>query len=210
MSEDTTKKVDTTTDAPAQEDKGNEVVVDYKVELEKAKKALEDKETELKKAQFTIEKTKKDLKSNTTKDDEGVYEDEDTEIEDKATKIAEVTTEKVRQEMVKDVIEEEISKRAESPEHAELLRLYYDKKIVKSGFSRSAITSDLDNAALLVNKPKLEATLKELKQKAISNGTKNTGGAVSGQADKPDETLELSDADRRIMQRFGLKESDIK
>jgi hypothetical protein len=209
MSEVEKKEVDKTTDSPAQEEKGNEVKkeeeikvesdkVDYKAELEKAKDKIS-------KAEFTIEKLKKESKSNNTKDDDA----DEQEIEDKATRIAEATSQKVRQEMVQDVIAEEISNRAESPEHAELLKLYYDKRIVKSGFSREAIKEDLDIAAMLVNKPKLEATMKELKQKAISNGTKNTGGQVSAKADRPEDTIQLSDADRRIMQRFGLKESDI-
>lgn len=202
MSEDTTK-VDSTTNSQGSENKGTEEVkVDYKVELETAK-------AKLTKAEFTIEKLKKDLKSNNTKDDEGVESDTEEDIDERATKIAEVVSQKVRQEAVQDTISEEISKRAESPEHAELLKLYYDKRIVKTGFSKQSIAEDLDAAALLVNKPKIEAAMKELKQKAISNSTKGGSGQVTGQAEKPSEELNLSDADRRVMQRFGLKEEDI-
>jgi hypothetical protein len=199
MSEEIEKEVETTTDAPAQEDKGNtskEEAVDYKAELEKAKKDLADKDERIKQAEFTIVKLKK------TPEEDGQGENDPEEI-------ARTVTDKVRQDMVIDTLEEEISKRAESPEHAELLKMYYDKRIQKSGFSRKAIADDLDAAALLVNKPKIDAALKEMKQKAISNGTKSNGGAVSGYAEEGKDEVSYSAADRTIMQRFGIKEEDI-
>jgi septum formation inhibitor MinC len=206
MSEDKNQEVEKTTDSPASENKGNEVVVekvDYKAELEKTKE-------QLKKAEFTIEKIKKGSESNTKKDnDTDIDRDIDAEIEERANKIAEATSNKVRQEMVQDTIDEEISKISESPEHAELIKLYYDKRIVKSGFSKQAVLDDINSAAILVNKPKAEAILKELKQKAVSNATKNGGGAISGHAENVEAKIELSAADRRIMERFGLKEEDI-
>ena len=206
MSEDKNPEVEITTDSPASENKGNEVVtdkVDYKAELEKTKE-------QLKKAEFAIEKAKKESKSNNTKDDDAdIDRDIDAEIEERANKIAEATSNKVRQEMVQDTIDEEISKIAESSEHAELIKLYYDKRIVKSGFSKQAVLEDINSAALLVNKPKADAILRELKQKALSNATKGGAGAVSGHVETAEDKIELSSADRRIMERFGLKEEDI-
>lgn len=212
------KVVDTTTNSPASESKGNDTTVangdkkpeddkiDYKAELEKA-------QAQLKKAEFTIEKVKKEKSESNTKKDEDKEESNDVDeidIEEKASSIAKSEIEKFKLEQTEDILADTIAKIATSPEHAELIRLTYQNRINKSGFNRSAILEDVSAAALLVEKPRFERQIKEMAQAVVSAKTTNTSGNVSSaKTETPDESIELSAADRKIMQKFGLSEKDL-
>jgi len=220
--EDKKDKVDTTTNSPASENKGNDSTtkvegdkkpdtevdkVDYKAELEKVK-------VQLAQAEFTIQKEKDKSKSNTKKDEDKeiveVDDDDKVDVEAKAASIAKSEIEKFKLEQTVDVLEDEISKLATSPEHAELIRLTYQNRINKSGFNRKAIIEDLSAAAILVEKPRFERQIKEMAKTVISKQTTNSSGSVSSaKTDAPEETIELSDADRKIMNKFGLTEKDL-
>jgi hypothetical protein len=212
--------VDTTTDSPASENKGNDSAtkvegdkkpdadvdkIDYKAELEKVK-------TQLKQAEYTIQKEKEKSKSDTKKDEDkvDVIDIDEEDVGAKASAIAKTEIEKFKMEQTLDVLEDEISKLATSPEHAELIKLTYQNRINKSGFNRKAIVDDLMAAALLVDRPKFERQLKEMAKTVISSKTTNTSGSTSSaKVDEGTQDVELSAADRKVMQKFGLTEKDL-
>jgi hypothetical protein len=168
---------------------------DYKVELEAAKK-------ELGQAQHTIIKLKGEKK------EEAVIEDEEKPKEDIDEKL-----EKFKAEQAKDTLEDELARLTDDPNKQELIRLHYDKRIVKTGFDRKAIKTDLADALAIVDKPRHEKTISELKQANISNKTKNTSGSAAGQdtGGNTGETREdqLTPKDKQVMARAGITLKDV-
>lgn len=191
--EDKNKPVDVTTtqQASAAEKKADGTVVvqskgdeglDYKAELEKTKKELDQ-------AQFTIVGLKKKKKDESTEipvidvnaGDEDEDDVEDDRINQIVSKKVQESTEKFKSELLEDVIGEEISKITVDPAKQELIRLNYDKRIVKTGYKRSNIQDDIQAALAITDRKRLEKQVSEMKQTVSSNQAKNTSGSAAGQ-----------------------------
>jgi hypothetical protein len=102
--------------------------------------------------------------------------------------------EKFRLEQSRDSFEEILSTFSSDPEEAARIREAYESSVMKTGFDRASIRSDLENAFVIANKPKVEKTISELRHAAISKGT-HSGGSASGQPPSA-QTDSLSEAER--------------
>jgi len=169
------------------------------------KKEAEELRNQLGKAEHTIVTLKKEKKEDKEDDDPIIDQEEITQrVED--------SLEKFKIEQSSEIFEDELTKLSSDPDKKALIKLTYEGKIIKGGFSRSAIQSDLATALAIVDRPRVEKTINELKQASISDKTKK-GGSASGQditsqsGGITDEML--SPIDRKIMARQGLTLEDI-
>lgn len=187
---------------------------DYKAELEAKQKELEQ-------AQYTIIKLKTDKKEknegkenneedvSTKENGKDIKEDSEEEI----TKIVEERIESFKLEHTADVLDEELDNLTADPDKKELIKLTYNKRINKTGFNRLAIKADLMTALAIVDQPRLESTIKEMRQAAISRSTTTTSAPVAGQqiGDSSGMITEsmLTPMDKKIMARHGLTLKDL-
>lgn len=170
---------------------------DYKAEAEMLKKQLGQ-------AEHTIVALKKGNKEKTGGEEIPPAVDPDV-IDQKPENF------KIEQSM--EILEDELSKLTDDADKKALIKLTYEGKIVKGGFTRQSIKADLASALAIVDRPRQEKTISELKKKNISDITKNKSGAVSGQDIQSQSggiTEEmLTPKDRVIMARHGLTLEDI-
>lgn len=154
--------------AKAKADAGD---VDHKAEAEKLRKQLGQ-------AEHTIVTLKK------KKDDEGTttppFEIDIEAIKAEALEAANKGLEQFKLEQTKDTLEDVLNSMSSNPDEREHIRLTYESKIVKSGFSKEAIRNDLTNAQILANRPKYEKTMSEMQEAARSSSGKNTTGSTTG------------------------------
>lgn len=172
------------------------------------KAKLEETEKELGQAQHTIVTLKKEKKS--AKDDGGSADDGGDGTPVAKENIAEIVTDAINKNKeieAQEFIDEQINALQPTEDGRKLLKLIYDKKIVKSGFTKAQIQKDLAAALAIVNAPKLEATVKEVAEaaKAKNNSTANgTGGGQFGSdADTPGNTWNA--ADQALLKRYGVE-----
>lgn len=184
--------------------KAEEGAVDFKAELEKEKARVAQ-------AEHTIIALKKEAK------EKGEPKEIDTEAIKEALR-AELMEEQnkaldaFKAEQSKGSLDEEIAKLSSNTDEQALIKFHYEKSIQKTGFDRNSIVSDIQNAFILANKPRLEKTMEELRQKAISNVTKkgNEAGGIPAGADnkKLDDATEAWIA--KTAKARGIKEEDIR
>lgn len=147
---------------------------DYKAEYEKALKEKQEREEQLKKAEFTIEK----LKSS---------ESPAVDIEKLKQEIAEgfkKEIDTIKTTVTASIFEDEILRLSSNPDEAKLIRFHYENSIAKSGYDRSSIQKDLNNARTLANKPKTDAKIEEVKKSFVSGATMGSSGGSGQQPEK--------------------------
>ena len=182
--------------------------IDFKAELEKATKAKDEK---LKQAEFNIMKLKEELKNKPPASEIDISAIEES-IKEKLLKETEAKFEQFKIEQAKGSIDSEIAKLSSNPEEQALIKFNYENKIVKSGFDTTSISEDLKTAHLISNRPRLEKTMDELRQKALSNMTKNGGEAAP--SDPSDGVKKLSpDMEKWVKEtaaKRGLTEAQVR
>lgn len=193
-----------TTTPPSVQD-GN---LDYKALLEKERAEKEALKTRLGQAEYKlIEKSReKKRKESSQESGEEDGEEEKLQIDEEAitARIREENKkelEKFKMEQVSDVIENELATITD-PDERELVRLKYETGIVRTGYSRAQIQSDLRNARLLANGPRFEKTLSEMKQTVIA---KQTAGSATGASEDIPNEAKLSDTDEAEVQRIAAR-----
>ena len=149
------------------------------------------KEQELTQAQHTIINLKKEKKETPTTSTVDI-----DEIRAEAAKAASVEIEKIKTDLVGDVLEEELSKVAKTPEEKAAILKEYNEGIVKSGASRAKIAGDLAKAATFVNASKNSAQLEEAKRAAAAAEAAKSG-AASGAGGSPAVEVKLSPAEEK-------------
>jgi hypothetical protein len=183
--------------------KTEESSVDYKAELEKAQKKLEQ-------AGFTIEKLKKEKKEEVDEDDKDEIDVE--AIKESAKKEAMKEIEKFKMETSRDTLDDLLSGLSSDADEVALIKHHYENSINKSGFSKTQILADLQNAKLLANKPKYEKMISETVRSAAAQQAQG-GGSASGQ-EKSEENVDLSKdeeaAAQSLSQRYGAKIEDVR
>ena len=101
-------------------------------------------------------------------------------IEEPAEDIDAIVSRKVSEQLStlsEDVIEDELNAVTNDPDERKLIKLNYDKAIIKSGLNRAAIRHDIQQAKLLANAPRYLKNAKELSETAKSKaGLSNAGG----------------------------------
>ena len=160
--------------------------IDYKAEFEK-------KEKELGQAQHVIVDLKKKKEGSASVDVEAIKEEARKEAAEAAKR--EIETFKV--DLSQDTISDEIGKLTTNPDKQKLIKLHYEKSVVRTGYTRDAIQGDLRKALAIVELPLQEKRMKELQQSVISKSTMG-GGSAAGQEGGA-QTVKLSDADEAFI-----------
>lgn len=174
--EETPAKVDQPIDNKQPENgegkKPDEVVIDHKAEAEKLRKQLDQ-------AEHKIVELKKDKKPKT---DEGDDEGEDSKgiRPDAVATIVKSVTEQIRQDQSSDVVTEELSKLTKDPDELAHIKLIYESKIVKTGFTREQIAKDLADSFAIANAPRILKNSEEVTRAAITKAQTDTKGGSSG------------------------------
>jgi hypothetical protein len=167
---------------PKEGDKKPEVVIDHKAEAEKLRKQLDQ-------AEHKIVELKKDKKP---KADEGGDEGDDKGVRpDAVEQIVKSVTEQIRQDSASDVVNEELSKLTKDPDELAHIKLIYESKIVKTGFTREQIAKDLADSFAIANAPRIQKNAEEIARAAITKTQTDTKGGSSGASipsDTPAET----------------------
>jgi len=183
LGEDTPAKVDQPIDTnqpPKEGDKKpNEVVIDHKAEAEKLR-------SQLKQAEHTIITLKKDKKPKADEggDDEG---DDKGVRPDAVEQIVKSVTEQIRQDQSSDVLNEELLKLTTDADEIAHIKLIYENKIVRSGYTRADIAKDLEMARAVANAPRIQKNAEEIQRAALTKTTTETKGGSSG-ASIPSDT----------------------
>lgn len=165
--------------------------------VESVKAALAAKELELSQAQHTIiglKAKKEQVPVAQTVDIDAIKADAVAAAEAKAKS----EIESVKAELVGDVLEEELSKVAKTPEEREAIRKEYEGGIVRTGVSRAKIAADLARAALLANSAKITAESEE-SRRAAAAALAARGGAASGSPTVGGEQVKFTPAEEKWM-----------
>lgn len=178
--------------------------VDFKAELEKEKARLAQ-------AEHTIVTLKKEAK------EKGEPKEVDTEAMKEALR-AELLEEQnksleaFKAEQSKGSFDEEVAKLTSNPDEKELIKFHYEKSIQKTGFDRNSIASDIQNAFILANKPRLEKTMAELRQAAISKLTVKggEGGGIPAGENPTKLAPEVEAWIAKTAKARGMDEKDIR
>jgi len=188
----------------------NGATVDYKAELEKIRKEKELAEQKLKKAEFALYKKSKEGKPKEESQDDDDFERPD-ELKLKETMQRELarSKEEYKLELARDNVETELEKYADDLDRQELIKYHYENTINRSGYARVDIRKDLELAAFLADRPKFEAKMSEINKAIAAEKSKNKGGIASGEKISDDTILELTDADKKLLNRHGLTEKDV-
>ena len=114
--------------------------------------------------------------------------------------------------MRKDIITEEIDRLTSDSDEKDLIKLFYDRKIVKTGFDKGSIRKDLEYAQILANQPRLNKVMSEIQKKKESEEAIDYTSGSGGHKIKSDSIskVNLSDKDKALMAKYGLKPEDIK
>jgi len=188
-----------------QEDDGDpkpeeEPEIDYKAELEKAQK-------QIKQAEHTIVETKKENKELKKKDeDDWLDEDDniDSKIEEKANQIVESKLNKFTSSLLEDVVEEAVEKLSDNPDEQELIKFYYNNKLVKSGHSKKAILDDIATAKAMANRQRLDRENKELRRAVINRSNLSSDGTTSSAKKNYSEPdVKLTPAEKKTVEHIN-------
>lgn len=204
-----------TTDAPASGDKTKqEESVDYKAELERATKQLSQ-------AEHTIETLKKDKKKPVEAEEDDEDEEEkvhaDPENQDDLDSKVEAKVNermsKFQRDMVQDNIDATLENLTDDPDERKLILFHYDNTIQKSGYSRSKILSDLENAQALANRARIVKENSEFKRALKAKQTISNNGGGSNQ-DRDNDSgsgaeTKYSKDDLELMKKMGISPEDV-
>jgi len=175
------------------------------------KKRFEDTEKELNQAKFTL--TKKNIADKTKKsvDPEEGEGDSDYEPKENIQDIVKMEVEKAQLSMRGDIITEEMDRLSQDVDEQKVIQLFYENKIVKTGFDRTSIRKDLELAQILANGPRLGKVISEVQKKKQSDDATNTNGGSGGHKIESDSSKGpyLSDSDKALMAKYGIKPEEI-
>ncbi len=206
------KNVDTPADAtPATEKKpadSNEAGAEAKVDW---KKRFEETDRELGQAKFKLTQNNIANKNKKPVDPEEGEGDGEDEPKDNIQDIVKMEVEKAQLSMRGDIITEEMDRLSQDADEQKVIQLFYENKIVKTGFDRTSIRKDLELAQILANGPRLGKVLSEVQKKKQSDDATNTNGGSGGHKIESDSSKGpyLSDSDKALMAKYGIKPEEI-
>jgi len=174
--------------------------VDYKAQLEVER-------ARLKKAEDKIVKLKREKKEEPVEppqEEQGVDDsDLETMIQEKVAQLED----KMRSEIVSGEVDTVLKEVSSNPDEQELIRLIYENKLQKTGYSRVAIMDDLVNAKIIANR---EAVLRQnqelresLKSKLTLSSSPNSSSATR-RTNAPEPKLNAKE--QKLLERFGAME----
>lgn len=165
-------------------------------------------------AEFTIQKLRKEnkeLKKSDGESDLPVYDPED--VKRLVAEEARVVLDQERQRDAADVIEEELMALTDNEDERKFIHLLYEKRIQKTGFSRSAVRDDLHAARDLANAPRYlkyaHEAAEALKARA-SVGKTALGTSAEKAGPTEDLSKHFSQHDWTYIQKQGWDEAKIR
>ncbi len=176
-----------------------------KAELEALKADKAKIENELSQAQHTIVTLKKAPKTEAATAQINIED-----IQEQALELAKVEIEKHKLEISAENFNDTLSQLVTDPAEREAVKSIYENRITKTGFTRSAILTDLQDAIVLANKPKTDKTLEEMRAAAVSKGTQSNSTGSSQSVEVKDENLSAPDSawvDKMVS--YGYKREDV-
>lgn len=178
--------------------------IDYQAELSRLEEERDNYKQGMLNAKAKLKEGKDDV------EEEDVQEANFEEVTRAAQDAVKEQLEKYRMEDRIDVIDDSITSVSMSPEEAKLVKFHYENTINKSGFSRQAIARDIQKAKLLANEKKILQENRELAQALASKASVSGSALGSSYRKKNEPEPALSEADKRVLARRGLKPSDVK
>ncbi len=152
--------------------------IDYKAELERTQE-------QLKKAEFAIYKQKKEAKES---DDAPVELPPEDRISQMIEERVNARLGKIESQFAGNLLDEELSHFSKNPDEQKLIKLHYEKSIIRTGISRDAIKADLEKAYLIANAPKLRKQNTELA--ASMKAKQSLGNSSMGSSQAVDMKVE--------------------
>jgi hypothetical protein len=191
------------------EEESQEPSIDYKALAEKRLEAIK----RMDKTYKEVKKTKDDDSGESTPSEAKP----DLDISDIVKQQTNAAIEAYKRESAADVIDTALEDLTDNIDERDLIKLVYEHEIKPSGFSKSAITTDLKKAMAIANLPKLEAQLiKKAEQKAKKSEAESqqmkSASASGGVGRKPPAKIEkrsaseqtfLDSVDRHIKKQYG-------
>jgi len=208
MDEDTKKEKEnsdsTSEKKPKEETPEEKSEGDSKQDIDYYKTELEKKQRELEQAKHVLASKRYDKSQEEKKDDETK---EDTEEADERTRRI-IREENQRFALVqeKERIDELVSGMSRNEDEKKLILHHLEHSVALAGSAKERV----ENAYFIANKGLISKQLEELGKAAFSKQTRSSNGGESGQRkeNKKNKWDELSEADRRFLQRSGLTQWD--
>lgn len=204
--EDNASEADETAKDSASESESNEI--DYEVELEKVKKQLSQ-------AEYTIQQEKQKNKKKAAEEtvDETIQESEGEltvqEFEKRIEQKFEQKLKTFQTEQTRDLVDAGLEALTDNPKERELIRFHYENSLNPSGYTRTAIKADLENAQLIANRKKLLAENRELKEAlrakaSVGNASRGSNQDKITVEDEPNLTPQERSLLKRHAEQQGI------
>jgi len=116
-------------------------------------------------------------------------------------------------ERIGDDVEDLLDDMLENEDERRVVKLYYQQRIVPTGYSRRAIREDLENARMLVNKGRLAKKREETVKRGTAQKAAMGAASVSRSTAPPSDTKAQPTITKReyaLLKRFGMKDADIR
>jgi len=144
----------------------------------------------------------------------GVAENEQAVTEPSEDKQEESNTEFDRfyQERLNDEVDDLLDDMVENDDERKLVKLYYQNRIVPTGYSRRAIREDLESARILANKGRLAKKREEQAHRGQAQKVAMGAASVARRTVTDAETSrpKLTKGEYKLLKRFGMKDADIR
>jgi len=181
--------------------------VDYKAELATLQSQLTKKDEIIGHKNRAIDALKTKLETDGVYDPAQIEEIIKSEITEKVNQVvAEKSQEfdSLKQDLLKDVMDDEINNLAKSPEEAEVIRFHLNHTL-RFGNSKSEIKAAVKKAKLLANEKNILSTNKELAEALASKATVNTSPNTTGEKTSTSEEPKYSKEEKGFLSRYGVK-----
>ncbi len=177
--------------------------IDYKAQLELER-------ARLKKAEDKIVKLKREKKEEPVEEVERAQPEQgvdDSDLESMVQEQVAQLRDEMRSEIVSGEVDTALKEVSSDPDEQELIRLIYENKLQKTGYSRVAIMDDLVNAKIIANRETVLRQNQELRESLKSKLTLNSS-PNSSNANRRSLAREpqINDKERKLLERFGAME----
>jgi len=211
-----TKAVEETTGQPAPTEESTEEVSELETKDESKKEEapvidykalLEAEQAKTKRAEEKIVKMKKakspEVHHNEAEPEEEVDEDRVAALVQK--QMAQMQ-DKMRGEIVASEVDDLLTEISSNLDERELIRHIYENRLARSGFTRAAIRSDLEDAKILANKDALVKSNKELSEALKSKSTLSSAPNFGSGTRKTEEPAsEFNATEKAFLAKYGVK-----
>lgn len=189
---------------------------DYQAELERLQSENENYKKGLYAAKDKIKKLSREKREAEEHIDDPLYDD----TEDDTTTLASIKAEALqaareeiatfKKEIMLDTIDTHIEKLSSNESERQLIKYHYEHTINHSGYSKDAVSRDLDRARLLANEKRILREKDELMQSLKAKGSLSDSAVGSSQKHQETDMPRLSPEDLALLQRRGIDPKTVK